>query len=78
MLRTRPLALAVRRFSLSSEATREKLKQKIDMLTGQAPLTHQTFAGRKRFYKKVGVKQIDNHKASHTDSSAWFLTCACL
>lgn len=54
--------IRVRAFSNAAAATREKLQRKIDSLITSAPLTHQSFAGRKRFYKHVGVKQIDHDK----------------
>ncbi len=56
--------ISTRQLSNSTETAREKLLRKIDVLTGSAPLTHQSFAGRKRFYKHVGVKQIDDNKVN--------------
>jgi hypothetical protein len=56
------LLISTRRFSASAEAAREKLKKLETLAPGQAPLTHQSFAGRKRFYKQVGVKRIDENK----------------
>ncbi|RYG67901.1 hypothetical protein EON64_06445 [archaeon] len=49
------------------EALREKVQSKLASLDhldpkGKVPLTHQGFAGRKRFYKHVGVKKIAENK----------------
>lgn len=57
------LGISIRSFSQHS-SSREQLQKKIEALAASAPLTHQSFAGRKRFYKFVGVKTIDHDKVS--------------